>query len=186
MNHLQPSKSTSASCNRNAPSRNTSTDESFDKNQSTDCDIEMMAKVIDAPVSSMNSSSDDDCQKHQTYNELETNVSNNTVPISPHRCLVGFLDKLAESLGVSKNIMAGLTSILLVDNNLGKKKIREGDNVHKHPHYERYSCVWSLLEGKNKYDLKLYDHVEKIFLTQAFLDCLRYRRMFLFLVCPFS
>mmetsp|Transcript_19203 Transcript_19203/g.27779 ORF Transcript_19203/g.27779 Transcript_19203/m.27779 type:complete len:88 (+) Transcript_19203:493-756(+) len=51
----------------------------------------------------------------------------------------------------------------------GQKMIREGDNVHKHPHYERYSCVWSLLEGKNKYDLKLYDHAEKIFLNQAFL-----------------
>mmetsp|Transcript_10070 Transcript_10070/g.13429 ORF Transcript_10070/g.13429 Transcript_10070/m.13429 type:complete len:174 (+) Transcript_10070:793-1314(+) len=170
MNHLQPSKSTSASCNRNAPSRNTSTDESFDKNQSTDCDIEMMAKVIDAPVSSMNSSSDDDCQKHQTYNELETNVSNNTVPISPHRCLVGFLDKLAESMGRFEKYFGWSNINTDGGQQCGREKmITEGDNVHKHPHYERYSRVWSLLEEKNKYDMKLYDHAEKIFLNQAFL-----------------
>eukprot|EP00957_Ditylum_brightwellii_P147354 11220423-Ditylum_brightwellii.AAC.1 len=43
----------------------------------------MMAKVIDAHVSSMTSSSDDGYQGHQAYNQLEINVSKNSVPTSP-------------------------------------------------------------------------------------------------------
>ena len=41
------------------------------------------------------------------------------------------------------------------------------DNSHQHPKHEEGSEVWNLLMQKNQYDVQLYEHAVKLYMTQA-------------------